>query len=63
MAFFSSVKHARDALASTGYLVDEELATAVFLGDAMGKPLLLEGAAGTGKPSWPRRSPPARGPR
>nr|WP_239455368.1 MoxR family ATPase [Nocardioides gilvus] len=49
MAFFSSVEHAREALASTGYLVDEELATVVFLGDAMGKPLLLEGPAGTGK--------------
>ncbi|WP_204163394.1 AAA family ATPase [Nocardioides gilvus] len=49
VAFFSSVEHAREALASTGYLVDEELATVVFLGDAMGKPLLLEGPAGTGK--------------
>jgi MoxR-like ATPase len=49
VAFFSSVEHARDTLASTGYLVDEELATVVFLGDAMGKPLLLEGPAGTGK--------------
>jgi MoxR-like ATPase len=49
VAFFSSVEHARDILASTGYLVDEELATVVFLGDAMGKPLLLEGPAGTGK--------------
>jgi MoxR-like ATPase len=49
MAFFSSVEHARDTLASTGYLVAEELATVVFLGDRMGKPLLLEGPAGTGK--------------
>jgi MoxR-like ATPase len=46
---FSSVEDARSKLASTGYLVDEELATVVFLGDAMGKPLLLEGPAGTGK--------------
>lgn len=49
MAFFTSVEHARETLAGTGYLVDEELATVVFLGDAMGKPLLLEGPAGTGK--------------
>jgi MoxR-like ATPase len=49
VGFFSSVEHARDVLANTGYLVDEELATVVFLGDAMGKPLLLEGPAGTGK--------------
>jgi len=49
VAFFSSVEHASETLARTGYLVDDELATVVFLGDAMGKPLLLEGPAGTGK--------------
>jgi MoxR-like ATPase len=49
MSFFSSIADAREQLAKTGYLVDEELATVVFLGDAMGKPILLEGPAGTGK--------------
>jgi len=49
MSFFSSIVDAREQLARTGYLVDEELATAVYLGDAMGKPILLEGPAGTGK--------------
>jgi len=49
MPLFASVDDARDKLASTGYLVDSELATVVFLGDAMGKPVLLEGPAGTGK--------------
>jgi MoxR-like ATPase len=49
MALFDSVEHARERLASTGYLVDDELATVVFLGSTMGKPLLLEGPAGTGK--------------
>ena len=49
MAHFSSIEDARDRLASTGYLVDDELATVVFLGDALGKPILLEGPAGTGK--------------
>jgi MoxR-like ATPase len=49
MTLFSSVDDARRKLADTGYLVDDELATVVFLGDAMGKPLLLEGPAGTGK--------------
>jgi MoxR-like ATPase len=49
VTLFSSVEDARSKLANTGYLVDEELATVVFLGDAMGKPLLLEGPAGTGK--------------
>lgn len=49
MSFFSSIADAREQLARTGYLVDEELATVVHLGDAMGKPILLEGPAGTGK--------------
>ena len=49
MAHFSSIDDARDRLAATGYLVDDELATVVFLGDALGKPILLEGPAGTGK--------------
>lgn len=49
MTFFSSIDEARDALARTGYLVDDELATVVFLGDRLGKPILLEGPAGTGK--------------
>ncbi|MFI5957364.1 AAA family ATPase [Cryptosporangium sp. NPDC051539] len=49
MTLFSSVEDAHAKLAGTGYLVDEELATVVFLGDAMSKPLLLEGPAGTGK--------------
>ena len=47
--FFESVEDARARLADAGYLVDDELATVVFLGGAMGKPLLLEGPAGTGK--------------
>lgn len=49
MAFFSSIADARERLARTGYLVDEELATVVYLGDALGKPIMLEGPAGTGK--------------
>ena len=49
MAFFTSIADTRQKLASTGYLVDESLATVVFLGDSMGKPILLEGPAGTGK--------------
>ena len=38
-----------DALGSTGYLADDDLATVVFLSDAMQRPLLLEGEPGTGK--------------
>src|SRR5262245_38065855 len=36
-------------LASTGYLADEGLSTALFLAVAMGQPLLLEGEPGVGK--------------
>ncbi len=49
MPLFTSIDDARSRLAGTGYLVDEVLATVVFLGDALGKPILLEGPAGTGK--------------
>ncbi len=38
-----------DALRGTGYLADDDLATVVFLGQAMQRPLLLEGEPGTGK--------------
>lgn len=36
-------------LAETGYLSDTATATAVFLADRLGKPLLIEGPAGVGK--------------
>jgi len=49
VALFSSVEEARQRLAATGYLVDEEIATIVFLAGALEKPVLLEGPAGTGK--------------
>jgi len=49
MPLFTSIEDAKSSLADTGYLVDQELATVVFLGDALGKPILLEGPAGTGK--------------
>jgi len=38
-----------EGLAAARYLADEDLATAAFLALRMGKPLLLEGAPGTGK--------------
>ncbi|HET6793047.1 MAG TPA: MoxR family ATPase [Acidimicrobiales bacterium] len=45
----SSPDELRQALADHGYLADEGLATAVFLGIALRRPLLLEGEAGVGK--------------
>ncbi|MDX6285896.1 MAG: hypothetical protein QOG53_1381 [Frankiales bacterium] len=46
---FASVDDVRDRLESAGYLADEAIATTVFLADALGKPLLVEGPAGVGK--------------
>ncbi|MGY1593122.1 AAA family ATPase [Geodermatophilus sp. SYSU D00708] len=46
---FSSVADVGKRLASAGYLPDAQIATTVFLADRLGKPLLVEGPAGTGK--------------
>jgi MoxR-like ATPase len=46
---FSSVADVGKRLAAAGYLPDEQIATTVFLADRLGKPLLVEGPAGTGK--------------
>jgi MoxR-like ATPase len=46
---FSSVADVSKRLAAAGYLPDEQIATTVFLADRLGKPLLVEGPAGTGK--------------
>ena len=37
------------SLADTGYLADERICSVVYLGDRLGKPVLVEGPAGTGK--------------
>jgi MoxR-like ATPase len=46
---FASVADVSKRLATAGYLPDEQIATTVFLADRLGKPLLVEGPAGTGK--------------
>ncbi|HEU5212413.1 MAG TPA: MoxR family ATPase, partial [Gaiellaceae bacterium] len=46
---FDSVDEAREALERESYLADRGLATAVFLGLRMRRPLLLEGEPGVGK--------------
>ncbi|WP_434967683.1 AAA family ATPase [Janibacter indicus] len=45
----TSPQELADRLGVTGYLADEDLATVVFLAREMRRPLLLEGAPGTGK--------------
>ena len=46
---FSSVADVAKRLATAGYLPDAQISTTVFLADRLGKPLLVEGPAGTGK--------------
>ncbi len=49
MSRFESVEDVRDRLEAARYLADDSIATIVFLADRLGKPLLVEGPAGTGK--------------
>ena len=46
---FADIDDVARRLARTGYLPDTATATAVFLADRLGKPLLVEGPAGVGK--------------
>jgi len=46
---FSSVGDVEKRLSAAGYLPDAQISTTVFLADRLGKPLLVEGPAGTGK--------------
>jgi MoxR-like ATPase len=50
MAFrFDSVPSVREKLGEVDYLADEGIAGIVYLADRLGKPVLVEGPAGTGK--------------
>jgi MoxR-like ATPase len=49
MTMFASPEDARTRLSAVDYLTDPQIATAVFLAEALGKPLLIEGPAGVGK--------------
>jgi MoxR-like ATPase len=46
---FESVPAVRDGLRRVQYLADEGIAGVVYLADRLGKPVLIEGPAGTGK--------------
>ena len=46
---FESVPAVREALQKVDYLSDEGIAGIVYLADRLGKPILVEGPAGTGK--------------
>ena len=53
---FADIDDVAAKLAETGYLPDTATATAVFLADRLGKPILVAGPAGVGK----TEPPPAR---
>jgi MoxR-like ATPase len=46
---FESVQSVRDGLKDVNYLADDGISGVVFLADRLGKPILVEGPAGTGK--------------
>lgn len=46
---FESVQQVRDGLKAVNYLADDGIAGVAFLADRLGKPILVEGPAGTGK--------------
>ncbi len=46
---FESPAEVREGLRSVSYLPDEGIASVVYLADRLGKPVLVEGPAGTGK--------------
>src|SRR6187401_829846 len=46
---FASVQGVRDALRDVHYLADDGIAGVAYLADRLGKPILVEGPAGTGK--------------
>ena len=49
MTGFESVDSLSDALDAVDYLIDDGMATALFLAQSLGQPLLLEGEPGVGK--------------
>ena len=46
---FVNVDAAEQALRDQGYFANREISTAIYLADALEKPLLVEGPAGAGK--------------
>ncbi|HSZ36478.1 MAG TPA: MoxR family ATPase, partial [Acidimicrobiales bacterium] len=46
---FESLDAVRSGLSEVGYLADESISGVVYLADRLGKPVLVEGPAGTGK--------------
>ena len=56
MTAFEGIDDVVARLADVGYIADRELATTVYLAQALEKPLLLEGEAASARPNSRRRS-------
>ncbi len=54
MSGFASIDDASQRLGGVGYLPSRDIATAAFLMDRLGKPVLIEGPAGVGKTEFAR---------
>ncbi len=63
MTAFEGIDDVVARLADVGYIADRELATTVYLAQALEKPLLLEGEAGVGKTELAKALAAARGAR
>ena len=63
MTDFDSIDDVAARLAQVSYIADRELATTVYLAQALQKPLLLEGEAGVGKTELAKALAAARGAR
>ncbi|MDA0256957.1 MAG: MoxR family ATPase [Chloroflexi bacterium] len=63
MTAFESIDDVLARLSEQGYLADRALATTVYIGQALEKPLLLEGEAGVGKTELAKAIAAARGAR
>ena len=51
---FLSIDDVVSRFAAAGYITDRRMATTVFLVSRLNKPVLLEGPAGSARPSSPR---------
>lgn len=49
MSHFASLKDLKSSLGKQSYIANDEIATVLFLGQQLGKPVLAEGPAGVGK--------------
>ena len=63
MTAFEDIDDVAACLAAVGYIADRELATTVYLAQALENPLLLEGEAGVGKTELAKALAAARGAR